>query len=269
MDYSQYKELKIRRLEPGILEIVMGEEGGKLSTANPRLHKELAEIWLDVDRDPETRVAILRGAGKGFSAGGDLAMVEEMTHDHETRMRVWREARDLVYNIINCSKMIVSAMHGPAVGAGLVAGLLADVSIAAKNARIIDGHTRLGVAAGDHAAIVWPLLCGMAKAKYYLLLCEQVSGEEAERIGLVSLCCEEAELQAKALEVARKLAAGAQSALRWTKYSLNNWLRMAGPSFDASLAFEMLGFTGPEAKEGVASLREKRKPSFPPPPKDF
>ena len=269
MDYSRYEDLKIRRLEPGILEIVMGEEGGKLSTATARLHRELADVWLDVDRDPETRVAILRGAGRGFSAGGDLAMVEEVTRDFDARARVWREARDLVYNVINCSKMIVSAMHGPAVGAGLVAGLLADISIAARDAPIIDGHTRLGVAAGDHAAIVWPLLCGMAKAKYYLLLCEQVSGEEAERIGLVSLCCEQAELQAKALEVARKLNAGAQTALRWTKYSLNNWLRMAGPGFDASLALEMLGFTGPEVKEGIASLREKRKPSFPPEPKDF
>ena len=269
MDYSTYQDLKIRRLEPGILEIVMGEEGGKLSTATARLHAELAQIWLDVDRDPETRVAILRGAGKGFSAGGDLAMVEQITTDFAARARVWREARDLVYNVINCSKMVVSAMHGPAVGAGLVAGLLADVSIAARNARIIDGHTRLGVAAGDHAAIVWPLLCGMAKAKYYLLTCEQVSGEEAERIGLVSLCCDEAELQAQALEVARKLASGAQTALRWTKYSLNNWLRLAGPSFDASLALEFLGFSGPEVKEGIASHREKRKPSFPPEPQDF
>ena len=269
MDYSGYQELKIRRVEPGILELVMGEEGGKLSITNARMHAELARIWLDVDRDPETRVAILRGAGRGFSAGGDLAMVEEMTRDFAVRARVWREARDLVYNIINCSKMVVSAMHGPAVGAGLVAGLLADVSIAAKNARLIDGHTRLGVAAGDHAAIVWPLLCGMAKAKYYLLTCEEVSGAEAERLGLVSLVCEEAELQAKALEVARKLAAGAQTALRWTKYSLNNWLRMAGPAFDASLALEVLGFTGPEAKEGVASLREKRDASFPAPPAEF
>ena len=99
--------------------------------------------------------------------------------------------------------------------------------------------------------------------------CEQLSGEEAERIGLVSLCCEEAELQAKAHEVARKLAAGAQTALRWTKYSLNNWLRMAGPNFDTSLALEFLGFSGPEVKEGIASHREKRKPSFPPAPKDF
>jgi enoyl-CoA hydratase len=268
MDYSSYQDLKIRRLEPGILEILMGEEG-KLAVATARAHAEMARIWLDVDRDPETRVAILRGAGKGFSAGGDLAMVEQMTHDFDIRARVWREARDLVYNMINCSKIIVSAMHGPAVGAGLVAGLMADISIASKSARLIDGHTRLGVAAGDHAAIVWPLLCGMAKAKYYLLLCETVSGEEAERIGLVSMTCEEAELQAKALEVARKLAAGAQSALRWTKYSLNNWLRMAGPSFDASLALEMLGFTGPEVKEGIASHREKRKPNFPPGPKDF
>ena len=269
MDYSAYRELHVRRLEPDILEIVMGEEGGKLSITTARMHGEMARIWLDIDRDPETRVAILRGAGRGFSAGGDLAMVEEMTRDFAVRARVWREAKDLVYNLINCSKMIVAAMHGPAVGAGLVCGLLADISIAAKNARIIDGHTRLGVAAGDHAAIIWPLLCGMAKAKYYLLLCEQISGEEAERLGLVSLTCEEGELQAKALEVARKLAGGAQTALRWTKYSLNNWLRMAGPAFDASLALEVLGFSGPEAKEGVASHREKRAPKFPPQPEDF
>jgi len=269
MDYSGYQELKIGHLEPGILEIVMRAEEGKLSVTTARMHGEMARIWVDIDRDPETRVAILRGAGRGFSAGGDLAMVEEMTRDFAVRARVWREAKDLVYNLINCSKMIVSAMHGPAVGAGLVCGLLADISIAAKNARIIDGHTRLGVAAGDHAAIIWPLLCGMAKAKYYLLLCEQISGEEAERLGLVSLTCEEGELQAKALEVARKLAGGAQTALRWTKYSLNNWLRMAGPAFDASLALEVLGFTGPEAREGVASHREKRAPKFPPEPPDF
>src|SRR5213594_2606645 len=229
MDYSAYQELKIRRLEPGILEIVMGEEGGKLSVTTARMHAEMARIWLDVDRDPDTRVAILRGAGKGFSAGGDLAMVEEMTRDFAVRARVWREARDLVYNLINCSKMIVSAMHGPAVGAGLVCGLLADISIAARNARIIDGHTKLGVAAGDHAAIIWPLLCGMAKAKYYLLLCDQLSGEEAERIGLVSMCVEDAELDVKALEIATRLANGPQSAIRWTKYTLNNWLRQAGP----------------------------------------
>src|SRR3954468_2124182 len=268
MNYSKYQDLKIRMLEPGILEIVMGEEG-KLATATARAHAEMADVWLDVDRDPEEKVGILRRAGQGFSAGGDVAMVEQMTQDFAVRARVWREARDLVYNMLNCSKIIISAIHGPAVGAGLAAALMADISIAAKNARLIDGHTRLGVAAGDHAAIIWPLLCGMAKAKYYLLTCDTVSGEEAERIGLVSLTCAENELRDKSLEVARKLAAGPQTAVRWTKYSLNNWLRLAGPSFDTSLALEFFGFGGPDVLEGVASHREKRKPSFPPEPKDF
>lgn len=263
MSYDQYTKLKITRLEEGIVDIAMGEPG-RLGAADARTHAELAQIWRDVDGDAETRVAIIRGIGKGFSAGGSLDLVDEMSHDFNARARVWREARDLVYNIINCSKIVVSAMHGPAVGAGLVAGLLADVSIAARDARIIDGHTRLGVAAGDHAAIVWPLLCGMAKAKYYLLLCEEISGEEAERIGLVSLCVDEARLLDKAHEVARKLARGSQPALRWTKYSLNNWLRQAGPAFDTSLALEMLGFSGPDLREGLRSLREKRPPQFDP-----
>jgi enoyl-CoA hydratase len=109
----------------------------------------------------------------------------------------------------------------------------------------------------------------MAKAKYYLLLCDTVSGEEAEKLGLVSMVCEGSELNQKALEIARRLAAGPQTALRWTKYSLNNWLRMAGPAFDASLALEIMGFTGPEVKEGLAALREKRDPRFPPAPPDF
>ncbi len=262
--YARYRALTLRRHGP-ILEIVMGaaqSANQKLATADANMHRELAEIWRDVSADPDVRVALIRGEGKGFSAGGDLALVEDMANDFDTRTRVWQEARDLVYNVINCDKPVVSAMHGPAVGAGLVAGLLADISIAAKTARIVDGHTRLGVAAGDHAAIVWPLLCGMAKAKYYLMLCESVSGEEAERIGLVSLAVDEDELVARAFEVANRLAAGSQSAIRWTKYALNNWLRMAGPAFDTSLALEFMGFAGPDVHEGMASLREKRPPQF-------
>ncbi|MDR6534445.1 enoyl-CoA hydratase/isomerase family protein [Variovorax soli] len=265
--YAHYSALTLKPHPNGILEVVMGASQSankKLSTADHNLHRELASIWSDIDKDPQTRVALIRGEGKGFSAGGDLGLVEDMANDFNVRARVWREARDLVYNVINCSKPVVSAMHGPAVGAGLVAGLLADVSIASTTARIIDGHTRLGVAAGDHAAIVWPLLCGMAKAKYYLMLCEAVSGEEAERIGLVSLAVPEDQLVAKAFEVAEKLAAGSQTAIRWTKYALNNWLRLAGPAFDSSLALEFLGFSGPDVQEGIASLREKRSPKFDP-----
>ncbi|MGE0222767.1 MAG: enoyl-CoA hydratase/isomerase family protein [Acetobacteraceae bacterium] len=261
--YGRYTRLVFDRPHPRVLRITMGGSAG-LTPVDAVMHGELGEIWRDIDADPEVNAVILTGGPKAFSAGGDFKMIQEIMEDFETRARVWKEARDLVYNIINCSKPVVSAMRGPAVGAGLVAGLLADVSIASKDARIIDGHTRLGVAAGDHSVIVWPLLCGLAKAKYYLLLCDSVSGAEAERIGLISLAVDDAELDAKAQEIAIRLAEGAQSAIRWTKYALNNWLRMAGPSFDASLALEFLGFTGPEAKEGLTSHLEKRRPSFPP-----
>jgi enoyl-CoA hydratase len=262
--YACYTRLKFDRPHPMVLRITM--ENGRMNTTDAALHAELGDIWRDVDKDPSVNAVILTGAGEVFSAGGDFAIIQENIDDFQSRARQWKEARDIVYNVINCNKPVVSAMRGVAVGAGLVCGLLADVSIATKDCRIIDGHTRLGVAAGDHAAIIWPLLCGMAKAKYYLLLCDQLLGAEAERIGLISLAVENAELDAKAVEIATRLAEGAQSAIRWTKYALNNWLRAMGPTFDASLALEFLGFTGPEVKEGLASHLEKRRPAFPPAP---
>src|SRR5207247_433406 len=172
------------------------------NAANARLHWELTQVWLTVDADPKTRVVLVTGAGKAFSAGGDLALVEDMAGNPDALTRTMREASDLVYNMINLDKPVVSAINGVAVGAGLVVALMADVSIIAETARLTDGHTRLGVAAGDHAAILWPLLCGMAKAKYYLLTADFIDGREAERIGLVSMCVPPDQLMAKAPDVA-------------------------------------------------------------------
>ena len=261
--YATYQRITFDRPHPLVLRLTMSNPG-KLNATDHVMHGELARIWRDIDADDTVSAVILQGEGRAFSAGGDFELVQSLIDDFDSRATVWREARDLVYNIINCGKPIVSAIRGPAVGAGLVCGLLADVSIAAKDARLIDGHTRLGVAAGDHAAIIWPLLCGMAKAKCYLLLCDTLSGEEAERIGLVALAVEDAELDAKAVEIATRLAEGAPNAIRWTKYAMNNWLRMAGPIFDASLAMEFMGWGSPDAREGLAAHREKRRPSFDP-----
>ncbi len=258
--YAPFGGLTIDRPVDGVLRITM--DGPGLNAVGPDVHRQLADIWLAVDRDPETRVALLRGAGKAFSAGGSFELLEELLDDYGTRTRIMREARDLVFNVINCAKPIVSAIHGPAVGAGLVAGILADVSVVGRTARIIDGHTRLGVTAGDHAAICWPLLCGMAKAKYYLLTCDTLTGEEAERIGLVSICVDDDQVQERALAVAVQLAEGAQAAIRFTKQTLNNWYRAQSGIFDASLAYEFYGFGGPDAREGLASHTEKRPPEF-------
>jgi len=258
--YEPFPGLTIDRPADGVLRITMDAPG--LNSVSPAVHRELADIWLTVDRDPDTRVALLRGAGKAFSAGGSFELLDTIMADYAVRTRVMREARDLVFNVINCSKPIVSAMHGPAVGAGLVAGVLADISVVAKTARIIDGHTRLGVTAGDHAAICWPLMCGMAKAKYYLLTCDTLTGEEAERIGLVSICVDDDQVQDRALEVAVQLSGGAQSAIRWTKQTLNHWYRAQAAILDASLAYEFYGFGGPDPREGLASHTEKRDPHF-------
>jgi enoyl-CoA hydratase len=261
-NYARFSRLLIDRPQARVLRVIMNRPD-KLNAVDGDMHRELTEIWRVIDTDPNVSAVLLTGAGKAFSAGGDLDLLDEMIADFATRSRVWREARDMVYNMINCSKPVVSAINGAAVGAGLALALLADVSIAGASARLIDGHTKLGVAAGDHAAIIWPLLCGMAKAKYHLLLCEAVTGAEAERIGLVSLAVPDEDLQARAMDVAGRLAEGAPNAIRWTKYALNNWLRAAGPIFDASLAMEFLGFGGGEAPEGAAALRQKRAPRFP------
>ncbi|MGH3980536.1 MAG: enoyl-CoA hydratase/isomerase family protein [Pseudonocardiaceae bacterium] len=258
--YASFPSLRVERPDEGVLRLVL--EGPNLNAVGTQGHADLADVWQVVDRDPDVRAVVVTGAGKAFSAGGSFDMIEAMAADPAVRIRTLREARDIVYNVINCSKPVVSAIHGPAVGAGLVVALLADISVAARSAKIVDGHTRLGVAAGDHAAICWPLLCGMAKAKYYLLTCDALTGEEAERIGLISECVDDERVHDRALEIARTLAAGSPTAIQWTKYSLNNWYRQAGPAFDASLALEFLGFGLPDVREGVASHREKRPPDF-------
>ncbi|MBA3842148.1 MAG: enoyl-CoA hydratase/isomerase family protein [Actinobacteria bacterium] len=260
--YDAYPSLELDRPATHVLRLTL-RAAGRLNAVSGTMHGELAAIWKTIGEDEETRAVVVRGADGAFSSGGDLDLVLEIANDPETRRRVFYEARDLVYNLIACPTPIVSAMAGPAVGAGLAVGLLADISIATPSTKIVDGHTKLGVAAGDHAAIVWPLLCGMAKAKYHLLLCEPMDGVEAERLGLVSLCVPDDELEDCALALATRLAEGSQSALRHTKIALNAWLLASGgPAFDASLALEFLDMAGPDVHEGVAAIREKRRPSF-------
>jgi enoyl-CoA hydratase len=262
MEYNDYQHILFEQREPGILWLTLNRPE-VLNAADARMHTELVEVWSTIERDPSVRVAVVSGAGRAFSAGGDLQLVEDAYRNFDEVVRILDEARDLVYNMLRCQKPIVSAINGPAVGAGLVVALLADVSIAAENARLADGHVRMGVAAGDHAAIIWPLLCGMAKAKYYLMTSDFVSGREAERIGLVSLCVPDEELADKAMAVATNLATGPRHAIKFTKRALNQWLLQAGPIFDHSLALEMLGFFSQDMMAGVEALRRKEPARYP------
>jgi enoyl-CoA hydratase len=262
VSFDGYQRLTFSRRDHGVLLITINRPE-KYNAADEETHGELARVWADVSADPQTRVAVITGAGKAFSAGGDLAMVERMAGDYDKTLAMLSEMSDFVYNMINCEKPIVSAINGVAVGAGTVAALLADIAIVAEDARIGDGHVRLGVAAGDHAAIIWPLLAGMAKARYYLMTGEMITGVEAERIGMVAKALPRDQVLEEALRIAGQLATGAQQAIRLTKRALNNWLRTAGPVFDQSAAYEMLTFMGPDVIEGYTALREKRAPRFP------
>jgi enoyl-CoA hydratase len=262
MDYSSYQRLQFERHDPGILVVTLNRPD-RYNATDATMHTELARVWRDIGDDQDTRVVVVTGAGRAFSAGGDMELLEDMTGNFELVAHMVNEAADIVFNMAACDKPIVSAINGAAVGAGLVVALISDVSICADDARLGDGHVRIGVAAGDHAAIIWPLLVGMAKARYYLLTGEMFTGQEAERIGLVSLALPRDEVLPKAMDVAQQLANGSQTAIRWTKKALNQWIKQAGPIFEQSAALEMLGFMGPDAIEGVAALKEKRTPTFP------
>ena len=155
MDYSNYEHLEIKVLD-GVALITMNRPES-LNSANFQLHYELSKIWLDIGNDDSVKVAVITGSGNAFSAGGDFEMIEAAIGNPAVIAQNTKEAGDIVYNLMNLDKPVISAINGVAVGAGLAVALLADISIASEKARITDGHTRLGVAAGDHAAMIWPL----------------------------------------------------------------------------------------------------------------
>jgi enoyl-CoA hydratase len=261
--YAKFDQLLFDRPTPLVLRVTLSASG-KRNALSQQMHQQLEDLWREVDADPETRVTIVTGAGTAFCAGGSF---DEMGNDAETDIgatftRRFLSASNLVQALVESRKPIISAINGPAMGAGLAIALLADISIAAKTAKLMDGHLRIGLLPGDHAAIIWPLLCGMAKAKYYLMTNAVMTGEEAERQNLISLAVDAEELEEKSVAVASQLAGLAPSALAATKHVLNHWLRQARPIFETSLALEIAGMAGGEFREAFAAFTEKRAAKF-------
>ncbi len=262
--YAAFDRLKFDRPAPGVLRLILSNPG-KANAITPRMHHQLEQVWAAIDADPETRATIITGEGRAFCGGGALDDMPDETGALDRGQQFsldFGNATRLVKNIIDARKPIVSAINGAAVGAGLALALLADISIASRTAKLLDGHVRIGVTAGDHAAIVWPLLCGMAKAKYYLLTNRTMTGEEAERNNLVSLAVDAEALEATSIEVASELAAAAPTAVRMTKHVLNHWLRQNAAIFELSTALEIVNFFGAEATEAMAAMVEKRPANF-------
>ena len=261
IDWAKYRTLTLDRRADGVLLITIAEPEGSPAASLTRRHTEVSWLWRDFDDDPDMRVAVITGRGDHFwtveGNNGVEAMLQD-TGDYEAVVNLIREGLVNVHGIVDCDKPIVSAINGEAMGSGLAVALLADISVAAYDAPLIDGHLLQGLAAGDHSVLAWPLLAGLAKSKLYLLASQPLDGRPAERIGLVSLAVDRADVLDTALRLAQQMASGPQHALRWTKRSLNHWLRTATPAFEASMAFEALGFFGPDLVEALqARLRER------------
>ncbi|AQT79354.1 enoyl-CoA hydratase [Mycolicibacterium litorale] len=253
-------EIQIERRPNGVLLITLNRPE-RLNALTMPMFEHLARIWTDVDRDPSTRVAVITGAGRGFCTGMDVRQPEPSLDE---AVQLMESERRRIAAILSMDKPLISAINGPAVGWGLSMALLADISVAAEDALLRDGHTRVGVVAGDHSSLIWPLLVGMAKTKYYQLTSASLTGAEAERIGLVSLVEPGDKVLDRALEIADELARGSQQAIQWTKRSLNmGWLTDALPQHELSAALEVIGFASADYFEARQAFREGRAPDFP------
>jgi len=261
--YGRFEWLLFDRPAPHVLRMTLNNPT-QMNAMTRGMKEEIHSVWREIDNDPETRVTIVTGSGRAFCAGGAFdAMPDTSRGERNARFCYdFNDARELVTELVNTRKPIVSAINGPAIGAGLAVALLADISIAGRTARLLDGHLRIGVTPGDHALIIWPLLCGLAKAKYLLMGNVTVSGEEAAAMNLISLAVDDDQLQAKALAVAEGLARTAPTALRMTKYLLNSFLRRNQDIFDLSAAFEMVNFGSDENVEALRAYTAKDTPRF-------
>lgn len=263
-DYRRYECLKVEKAD-NVATVTLNRPAA-LNAVNPQMHRELERIWLDLAEDPEVNAILLTGAGKAFCAGGDVkGMAARAEGDGEPRRFRLNPAggKRLIQNLLEVEQPIIGAINGDAVGLGATIALFCDVIVASEQARFGDPHVRVGIVAGDGGAVIWPLLIGPARAKEFLMRGHLITGAEAARIGLVNYAVPPEQVLPKAREIARELADGPPWAIRWSKLSVNKWLKdQVNLILDASLAYEMLTFTTEDHKEAARAFVEKRKPQF-------
>jgi enoyl-CoA hydratase len=259
--YDNYQTLLFRR-DGAILTITMNRPEVR-NAADMVMHNELSRVFREVARDDDTRVVILTGAGAAFSAGGDIIAMQRKLADRTLWIQTVIEAREIFYSMLDLDKPIIARVNGHASGLGATLAVYADIVVAVEEAKFADPHVKVGLTAGDGGALMWPMLIGFQKAKEYLLLGDQLTAREAERLGLINYCVPAAELDAKVNALASRLANGASRAIGWTKQAINMTLRqMALSSMEAGLGLETLSQMSADHAEAVAAFAEKREPHF-------
>jgi enoyl-CoA hydratase len=261
MDFSSYKALLITRAD-GILTVTMNRPE-TLNAFNEQMDVEMSRVFIEATHDPLTRVIVLTGAGRAFSAGGDIEDMQRLINDPSQFTLGMYRAKQIVFSMLDCPKPVIARINGHAIGLGATLALFCDITYAAEHAKIGDPHVKVGFVAGDGGAVMWPQLVGYAKAKEYLLTGDLLSAPEAERLGLINYAVPADQLDAKVDAMAQRLAKGASSAIQWTKASINIGLKQLAHSImDASMAYEALSNMTADHQEAVNAFREKREPVF-------
>ncbi len=260
-DFSAYQHLTFNR--QGRVLVITLNRPAQRNAVNARLHAELAQVFTDAQRDADSDVVLLTGAGSAFCAGGDIAWMQQGVDDPASFERTGREGKDILFSQLDLEKPLICALNGHATGLGASLALLCDVVVAAHGAKIGDPHVSVGLVAGDGGALIWPQLIGYARAKHYLLTGDLMTATEAERLGLVSQVVADDQALPTAMALAQRLAAGATQAIRWTKITSNLPLKaLIHAHFDAGLAYELLSNRTADHAEAVAAFRDRRAPQF-------
>ncbi|MEQ9122431.1 MAG: enoyl-CoA hydratase-related protein [Alphaproteobacteria bacterium] len=261
MGYEAYQDVETE-LDRGVLTIRLNQPD-TMNAFTAGMHTTMSTIWDRVNDDDEVKVAVLTGAGKAFSAGGNVPNMQKKIDDTKLWDAGMPEARRIVYRMLECEKPVIARVNGHAVGLGATVALLCDIIIAADHAKFGDPHVKAGLVAGDGGALIWPQLVGYARAKEYLLTGDLMSAAEAERIGLINHCVPMAELDEKVYGLARRLAEGATKSINWTKRTVNIPLRqLAHSMMDLSISLETQSNLTGDHQEAVSAFSQKRAPAF-------
>jgi len=261
IDFDRYRTLTFKWRDRVL--IVTINRAAHLNSINQDLHEELAQVFYDVNRDPDSDVVVITGAGKAFCAGGDMDWLQSMIDDPELFRSIAPDAKQIVFGLLELEKPIICKLNGPAAGLGATLALLCDIVIASEQASIGDPHVKIGIVAGDGGAVIWPQLIGYARAKEFLMTGDMIDASQAKEIGLINHVVPADQLEAKVMELADKLAAGATQAIRYTKTVTNIPLReIAHKVMDASLGYELLTNATRDHQEAINAFREKREPVF-------
>jgi len=261
MDYDHYRAIDFRR-DQAVLHVTLNRPD-TLNAIDDDLDEDLSHLFEDIAGDRDTRVVVLTGAGRAFSAGGDIESMQQLIDEPQRFLNGIARGKRLIFSLLDCPQPVIAKINGPAMGLGATLALFCDVSFATREALIGDPHVKVGFVAGDGGAVIWPQLIGYARAKEYLLTGKSLTGEEAARIGLINHAVAAGELDGAVDEFAQRLARGAARAIQWTKLAINIGLKQLAHSIlDASFAYEALSNQTTDHREAVDAFREKRKPRF-------